>query len=268
MTAQKILIDTSVILEGGEDIIAKLDKVAPVFVTDIVLQELDGHKNNANGAIAYQAREFFRRLGKTNGEALFVLPPDGMKLEKTDALRKMFLGNTPLHVIVRKPYKSRDINDSKIIEVAKDYNMTLVTLDMAQRVRGLSDGVEAVALEAILPSKGFKEEEKAVSEVEKLIKKTEEHNRDKANSSVGAFLGFILFGILCLFGANSAFGVFGLIFGIILFLIFIVFSAKPMSKKEFEDFKRKKPMLSESSISSESATISPLDLNLRSDIVR
>lgn len=145
-TRQNILVDTSIPLEGGEDIIAKLDKVAPVFVTDIVLQELDGHKNNANGAIAYQAREFFRRLGKTNGEALFVLPPDGMKLEKTDTLRRMTLGNTTLHVIVRKPYKSRDINDSKIIEVAKDYNMTLVTLDMAQRVRAMSEGVNVETL--------------------------------------------------------------------------------------------------------------------------
>lgn len=188
MTAQKILIDTSVILEGGEDIIAKLDKVAPVFVTDIVLQELDGHKNNANGAVAYQAREFFRRLGKTNGEALFVLPPDGMKLEKTDTLRKMTLGNTPLHVIVRKPYKSRDINDSKIIEVAKDYNMTLVTLDMAQRVRGLSDGVEAVTLESILPNKSFKEDVIQMSEIKQDYK---QNKKTKSDFPIGASIVFI-----------------------------------------------------------------------------
>lgn len=144
--AQNLLIDTSVILEGGEEIIAKLEKVAPVFVTDIVLQELDGHKNNANSSVAYRAREFFRRLGNSNGIELEVLPLSGMRLEKTDTLRKMFLGAIPLHVIVRKPYKSRDINDSKIIEVAKDYNMTLVTLDTAQRVRGLSEGANVETL--------------------------------------------------------------------------------------------------------------------------
>lgn len=146
MDTQRILIDTSIAVEGGEAIIAKLGKIAPVFVTDIVLQELDGHKNNANGAVAFQAREFFRRLGNSNGIALDVLPLDGMKLEKTDTLRKMFLGATPLHVIVRKPYKSRDINDSKIIEIAKDYNMTLVTLDMAQKVRAMSEGVNVETL--------------------------------------------------------------------------------------------------------------------------
>ncbi|AHJ14470.1 type II toxin-antitoxin system VapC family toxin [Sulfurospirillum multivorans] len=146
MDTQRILIDTSIAVEGGEAIIAKLEKIAPVFVTDIVLQELDGHKNNANRAVAFQAREFFRQLGNSNGIALDVLPLDGMKLEKTDTLRKMFLGATPLHVIVRKPYKSRDINDSKIIEIAKDYNMTLVTLDMAQRVRAMSEGVNVKVL--------------------------------------------------------------------------------------------------------------------------
>lgn len=146
MDTQRILIDTSIAVEGGEAIIAKLEKIAPIFVTDIVLQELDGHKNNANGAVAFQAREFFRKLGNSNGIALDVLPLDGMKLEKTDTLRKMFLGATPLHVIVRKPYKSRDINDSKIIEIAKDYNITLVTLDMAQRVRAMSEGVNVKVL--------------------------------------------------------------------------------------------------------------------------
>lgn len=141
-----ILIDTSIAVEGGEAIIAKLAKIAPIFVTDIVLQELDGHKNNANSSVAFQAREFFRRLGRDNGVELRAIPLSNILLEKTDTLRKMTLGNTPLHVIVRKPYKTRDINDSKIIEIAKDYNMTLVTLDMAQRVRAMSDGVDSITL--------------------------------------------------------------------------------------------------------------------------
>jgi len=44
-------------------------------------------------------------------------------------------------VMVRKPYKSTDSNDSKIIEIARDYGMSLVTFDMAQRVRAMSEGV-------------------------------------------------------------------------------------------------------------------------------
>lgn len=143
---QNILIDTSIALEGGEELIAKLEKVAPVFVTDIVLQELDG-KKGAEGSVGYNAREFFRKLGRDNGVEIFVLPPNNVKLEKTDTLRKMTLGVTPIYVIVRKPYKSRDINDSKIIEIAKDYNMKLVTLDMAQRVRAMSEGIDVCIIE-------------------------------------------------------------------------------------------------------------------------
>lgn len=146
-TKRNILVDTSIPLEGGEAIIAKLEKVAPVFVTDIVLQELDGHKNNANSSVAYRARKLFKAFGKSNGVELDVLPTDGMRLEKGDTLRRMTLGVTPLHVIVRKFYKTKDINDSKIIEIAKDYNMTLVTLDMAQCVRAMSYGVNVTVLE-------------------------------------------------------------------------------------------------------------------------
>ena len=171
MDTQRILIDTSIAVDGGEAIIAKLEKIAPVFVTDIVLQELDGHKNNANGEVAFQAREFFRRLGSDNGKELHVMPLSSMPLEKGDTLRKMTLGNTPLHVIVRKSYKTKNINDSKIIEIAKDYNMTLVTLDMAQRVRAVSEGVDVATLNAIItPTKeDNKHEEKVMSEIEKEI---------------------------------------------------------------------------------------------------
>ena len=71
---QMILLDTSILLEVDSDTIEQLTQIASVVVTDIVLQELDGHKNNVNGTVAYRAREFFRQLGKTNGEVLEGLP--------------------------------------------------------------------------------------------------------------------------------------------------------------------------------------------------
>lgn len=217
---QNILVDTSIPLEGGEAVIAKLNKVAPVFVTDIVLQELDGHKNNSNGAVAYQAREFFRRLGKANGEALFVLPPDGMKLEKTDTLRRMTLGNTPLHVIVRKPYKSRDINDSKIIEVAKDYNMTLVTLDMAQRVRAMSEGVNVETLEV--------EEKKKNT----ISKKTYTRLFLGIFGLLCLFVGVFFTGYLVLFGVESNISM-GFVFCLYLFGVIALSVAYPETNKQY-----------------------------------
>lgn len=254
--AQKILIDTSILLEGGEEVIAKLSKVAPVFVTDIVLQELDGHKMNANASVAYRAREFFRRLGSSNGEALFALPPDGMRLEKTDSLRKMRLGDTSLYVLIRKPYKSRDINDSKIIEVAKDYNMTLVTLDTAQRVRGLSDGVEAITLEAILP----KEEQKMEQEMGEVENKAHNHKEETSNkknivkSLIVVSILILIFGsiILSFVSTETVFWYFILgCFVVISTLINLFFGSKKNSLHKEDE-----------------RGWNPLDLDLRNDVAR
>lgn len=135
-----IIIDTSIALEDIE-FVQQLSSNYNVFLTDIVLQELDGHKKS-EGQTGYNAREFFRQLGKSNGEALTLLP-DGKPLQNGDSLRLMTAGEAKVYVLVRKNYKTKNINDSKIIEVAKDYGLTLVTLDMAQKVRALSEGVEA-----------------------------------------------------------------------------------------------------------------------------
>lgn len=260
--APNLLIDTSVILEGGEEIIAKLEKIAPVFVTDIVLQELDGHKNNANSSVAYRAREFFRTLGNSNGIELDVLPLSGMRLEKTDSLRKMFLGAIPLHVIVRKPYKSRDINDSKIIEVAKDYNMTLVTLDTAQRVRGLSDGVNAVTLEAISPQEKIIEREEVMSGIEKMVKKTQVENKDKKrNNGIKLFFYLLAVAIILSFTPVNETMVFVIVVAL---LLMIPIFGEPMSNSEFE----KKYGKSRESIHSNQHSYNSLDLDLRNDIVR
>lgn len=231
-----ILVDTSIPLEGGEELIAKLEKVAPVFVTDIVLQELDG-KKGAEGSVGYNAREFFRKLGRDNGVEMFVLPPNNVKLEKTDTLRKMTLGVTPIYVIVRKPYKSRDINDSKIIEIAKDYNMKLVTLDMAQRVRAMSEGVDVAVLDAIITPNVYKNTEKvqAMSEIEKLRNKTEKENKDKMDFPWGATIGFMVVGALLSLGSDNFLGTFGLVSIVILFFAFISSVAKPVEGKKLDN---------------------------------
>lgn len=55
-----VILDTSIIVEysidGIKDFIINDDRV---FLTDIILQEMDGHKNSEE-AKGYNAREFFR----------------------------------------------------------------------------------------------------------------------------------------------------------------------------------------------------------------
>ena len=141
-----VLLDTSVILEGMDVVEGIYDDDCNIFVTDIVLQELDGKKSDEK--VGFNARSFFRALGGAEGKKMEKIPVSLKPLENGDTLFMMPLSTEsrkiPLYVLVRKRCKTRDINDSKIIEVAKDYGLKLVTFDTAQKVRAMSEGVDAV----------------------------------------------------------------------------------------------------------------------------
>jgi len=146
LAKRNVFLDTSIILEGGMKFLSRTAKVANLYVTDIVLQELDG-KKNAEGKVGFNAREFYRQFNTAKVEELHELP-DGQKLDRRDVIQRMTLPDgLVLHTIHRTPYKTKDINDSKIIEVAKDYKGTLSTIDMAQSVRAKSVGCDAWVVE-------------------------------------------------------------------------------------------------------------------------
>lgn len=135
-----VILDTSIIVEysidGIKDFIINDDRV---FLTDIILQEMDGHKNSEE-AKGYNAREFFRQMGNAKSEKANL---SDIVLNDNDYISKYTLSNgLEIYTIVRNRYNSRDINDSKIIEIAKDYNLKLITRDMAQSVRAKAMGVE------------------------------------------------------------------------------------------------------------------------------
>lgn len=135
-----VILDTSIIVEysidGIKDFIINDDRV---FLTDIILQEMDGHKNSEE-AKGYNAREFFRQMGNSKSEKANL---SDIVLKDNDYISKYTLSNgLEIYTIVRNRYNSRDINDSKIIEIAKDYNLKLITRDMAQSVRAKAMGVE------------------------------------------------------------------------------------------------------------------------------
>lgn len=123
-----ILIDTSIILDGVENI-TSIDKDSNVFVTDIVLREIDGNKG-AEGAKGYNAREFFRQFNSNAFTTLQTMPLINKPLKGSDTLTQGSI-NSGAHVftLARKWYRSRDINDTKIIEIADDYDLKLCTLD-------------------------------------------------------------------------------------------------------------------------------------------
>ncbi|WP_141071148.1 PIN domain-containing protein, partial [Campylobacter fetus] len=134
-----VLLDTSIIVEYGvdgiKDFIANDNRV---FLSDIVLQEMDGHKNSEE-AKGYNAREFFRQMGNAKIDKANL----DITIKQNDYISKHTLSNRlELYTIVRNKYNSRDINDSKIIEIAKDYDLKLITRDIAQSVRANAMGAE------------------------------------------------------------------------------------------------------------------------------
>ena len=143
MTATKnLFLDTSVILDGLENI-TKLSQSANIFISDVVLRELDGNKGT-EGSKGYNAREFFRQLNKHGFKKLDSLPLTGKAVEKNDTLTEGSIDSgAHVYTLSRKWYRAKDINDSRIIEMAKDYDLTLQTLDQAQSVRAKSVGVNA-----------------------------------------------------------------------------------------------------------------------------
>lgn len=164
-------------------------------------------------------------------------------------------------------YCVRSVNDSKIIEVAKDYNMTLVTLDMAQRVRGLSDGVEAVTLESILPNKSFKEDAIQMSEMEKIIKQEEKQTQaknKKREKTIKLIIFALVLSIIISYTPMNETMVFVIVIAL---FAFIGIFGEPLSSTEFER-KYGKPRNASSSSLSDNSGYSSLDLDLHNDIVR
>jgi len=138
---KNVLLDTSIILEGM-NAIECIPKDHNIFITDIVLRELDGNKN-AEGVKGYNAREFFRRYNACEFIMQSSMPLSNQALGHNDKLSKaLFPSGMKLYSFSRKWYHAKDINDTKIIEIAKDYNLSLMTIDQAQSARAKSEGVE------------------------------------------------------------------------------------------------------------------------------
>lgn len=113
----------------------KLAKTSNIFVTDVVLRELDGNKK-AEGPKGYNAREFFRQFNKSSFTKLETLPGSGKAVLENDTLTAGSIDSgAHVYTLSRKRYRVKDINDSRIIEMAKDYELELMTLDQAQSAR-------------------------------------------------------------------------------------------------------------------------------------
>lgn len=140
------LIDTSVILDDVENLFFLYQNGEnTIFICDVTLSELD-KKKDLNNETGFFAREFFRNI---NGNEARV--SDFKALEK-DKIHTLCFSERqiPLQIIHRPIYKTKfqdyGLNDARILEIAKDYNLMLLTNDISLKVYALSLSIASQSL--------------------------------------------------------------------------------------------------------------------------
>jgi PhoH-like ATPase len=173
-TQKCYLLDTSVILDDPANILRiSENNVNVVAITNTVLAELNNKKDDMRSEAGFRAREFFRladyEVGKTlrfdelpeclrdskedvsnNSDCYYrlILPFDADLNVDTEGMT-----NVELLIIYREEYRiarsysePKGLNDAKIAEIAADYNLKLVTNDIAFKIAAEVQGIEAQSL--------------------------------------------------------------------------------------------------------------------------
>jgi len=166
------LLDTSVILDDPINILRLHDHGENmIYITNIVLAELNNRKEDIRSEAGFRAREFFRFADNELGSAIKAKTLPSMvkevdkKLIKDDKYYKMVIqfpvseGEdkddvlVPLYVVYRPHYRISDtyrepqgLNDAKIGEIALDYKMILVTNDIAFKISSSVEDIPSQTL--------------------------------------------------------------------------------------------------------------------------
>lgn len=136
-----VLVDTCVLLDDPDVLVRIRKKGGFPFLTSTVLDELDFNKSG-NDEIHKNARMIFREFSKETPAVLSELP-SGEALHERDILTRFPFRDEPVFLVARDQFRTKSNNDGKIIELAKDYGMVLVTRDNGMKVRAEATGVKA-----------------------------------------------------------------------------------------------------------------------------
>lgn len=135
-----VLVDTCVLLDDPEVLERIQRKNGFAFLTSTVLDELDFNKSGSSSANR-NARAIFSELKDEAALQLLTLPTGGA-LQGRDILKRFAFRGGAVHVLARDEFRSTSNNDAKIIELAKDYGMVLITRDNGMKVRAEALGVK------------------------------------------------------------------------------------------------------------------------------
>ncbi len=168
------LLDTSVILDDPANILRiSENNVNVVAITNTVLAELNGKKDDMRSDAGFRAREFFRQADYEVGTTLTFdeLPrclrtglnhtaPESDRYYRLKLPFDAASNETPtgeicveLLIIYRETFRitrsyteEKGLNDAKIAEIARDYRLKLVTNDISFKIAAEVQGIEAQSL--------------------------------------------------------------------------------------------------------------------------
>ena len=166
------LLDTSVVLDDPANILRIADNNQnTVAITNIVIAELNSIKDDMRSDAGFRAREFFRLADNGDGETVaFEDLPDCLKaceslegchddkyyrLKMTfeKALHSDVIEPVMLYIVFRESYRvtsrytePKGLNDAKIAEIAKDYQLTLLTNDISFKIAAHVQGIHAESI--------------------------------------------------------------------------------------------------------------------------
>lgn len=136
-----VLVDTSVLFIDPDVLVRVVGNNGIPFITKTVLDEIDFNKKNQDQSVSHNARYILRELSELPSSEMSALP-GGKPICTGDTVRQFtFLGKS-IFVLARDQFRERG-NDAKIIEVAKDYGMIVITRDAGFKVRAETEGLES-----------------------------------------------------------------------------------------------------------------------------
>lgn len=153
-TSKRYLVDTNIILEDVKNLFSLYENGEnAVIITDVILNELES-KKTLQEDIGFNARWFFRAINGNNGKQYKTIK--GVKVKSGDYCRQFTLNidddmKCKIYIISRVKYEDYTEsgsakNDMKISEISDDYNFSLVTNDIAFKMKALSKGIDASSL--------------------------------------------------------------------------------------------------------------------------
>lgn len=153
MSGKHYLLDTSIILDDTQNILYLWqDSQNALFISEVVIEELD-KKKDLHNETGFFAREFFRCVNSDSTEITSHIQTQNDKT-CNDFIQTLFFrtGNIsiPLTLIYRPKYniahQEHSYNDSKLIEIARDYHLILLSNDISLKIRAQTQGVSAQSL--------------------------------------------------------------------------------------------------------------------------